>query len=337
MPVLVRHIFWLLMIPVGVFAQSSTSQEMTWMFYNVENLFDVQDDSLTRDEAFLPAGDRHWTYGRFLKKLNYTYKVIVGVGEWNPPAIIGLAEVENRYVLEALLRETPLHRFGYQVIHQESPDARGIDVALLFRSELVDIQAQDFISVVLPNGRKTRDILYVQVALPNQEEVHLYVNHWPSRYSGTKVSEESRLQAATILTAHIGSVLSHESDARILVTGDFNDSPEDVSMKYLVEQLPIKNISDYQFEGTHKHQGEWGVLDQWLASENWLDRGASWYIESNRGQVYHPEWLLESDEAHLGFKPNRTYVGFRYQGGFSDHLPVFIRLISPSSISSLEQ
>ncbi len=332
-----RYVVWLCLIPLGTVAQPSVSQKMTWMFYNVENLFDVQDDSLTRDEAFLPAGDRHWTYGRFLKKLNHTYKVIAGVGEWNPPAVIGLAEVENRYVLEALLRETPLHRFGYQIVHQESPDARGIDVALLLRPDLVSIQAQEFITVDLPNGRKTREILYVQAALPDKEVMHLYVNHWPSRYSGTKVSEESRKQAAITLATHIKNVLADEPDAQILVTGDFNDSPEDASMKYLVENLPLENISNYQFEGTHKHQGEWGVLDQWLVSESCLSLQAGWHIERNRGQVYHPEWLLEPDETNLGFKPNRTYVGFRYQGGFSDHLPIFVRLISPSSISSLKQ
>jgi len=336
MPVLARFIFFFLLIPTVITAQSSTTKEMTWMFYNAENMFDVQDDSLTRDEAFLPDGDRYWTYGRFLKKLNHTYKVIVGVGEWNPPAVIGLAEIENRYVLEALLRETPLHRFGYEIIHKESTDARGIDVALLFRPDLVTIKTQEFISVELPNGRKTRDILYVHTELPSREPVHLYVNHWPSRYSGTKVSEQSRMQAAITLATHIQTVLASEPDARILATGDFNDSPEDASMQYLIEQLPLENVSDYQFEGTHKHQGEWGILDQWLVSKSWFARTSRWNVEGNRGHVYHPDWLLESDETNLGFKPYRTYVGFRYQGGFSDHLPIFIRLISPSSMSSLK-
>ncbi|MEM8964954.1 MAG: endonuclease/exonuclease/phosphatase family protein [Bacteroidota bacterium] len=315
----------------------ATHQKMTWVFYNVENLFDVRDDSLTRDEAFLPAGDRHWTYGRFLNKLNHIYKVIAGVGEWSPPALIGLAEVENRYVLEALLQETPMHRLGYQIIHQESPDSRGIDVALLFRPDLVSIEHQEFITVALSNGRKTRDILYAQVKLPHQNTVHFYVNHWPSRYSGTKVSEESRKQAATTLAAHIRRILVKEPDAQILVTGDFNDAPEDASMQQLVNQVPLSNISNYQFEGTHKHQGDWSVLDQWLVSEKWLKAPSTWVIENGRGQVYHPSWLLETDETNLGFKPARTYVGFQYHGGFSDHLPVFIRLVSPSRLSSLEK
>ncbi|MEM9830955.1 MAG: endonuclease/exonuclease/phosphatase family protein [Bacteroidota bacterium] len=318
-------------------AQSVSRSEMTWMFYNVENLFDVQDDSLTRDEAFLPDGDRHWTYGRFLTKLNRIYKVIAGVGEWNPPAIVGLAEVENRYVLEALLRETPLHRLGYQIIHQESPDARGIDVVLLFRPDLVSIEYQEYITVSLPNGRKTRDILYARVQLSSQDTVHLYLNHWPSRYSGTKISEESRKQAAATLAAHIQQVVAERPDAQVLVTGDFNDAPEDVSMQQLVEQTPLRNISQYQFEGTHKYQGEWSVLDQWLASESWFRPPSDWVIDQGRGQIYSPDWLLEPDEANLGFKPNRTYVGFQYHGGFSDHLPVFIRLISRSPVSSLKE
>lgn len=307
------------------------------MFYNVENLFDTHDDSLTRDHAFLPSGDRHWTYGRFLEKLNRTYKVIAGVGEWQPPAVIGLAEVENRFVLEALLRETPLHRFGYEIIHRESPDARGIDVALLFRPKLITVLEQDFIQVNLPNERKTRDILYIKASLPGQDTIHLYVNHWPSRYSGTKVSEASRATAASVLINHAQSILSVNPKAKILITGDFNDSPEDASMLSLTDQLPVENISRYTFEGTHKHQGEWSVLDQWLATRNWLSNKTDWYISDGSGKVFHPEWLLEDDEAHLGYKPLRTYVGFKYRGGFSDHLPVYIDLKSRSTVNSINE
>ena len=281
--------------------------------------------------------DRHWTYGRFLNKLIHIYKVIAGVGEWSPPALIGLAEVENRYVLEALLQETPMHRLGYQIIHQESPDSRGIDVALLFRPDLVSIEHQEFITVALSNGRKTRDILYAQVKLPHQNTVHFYVNHWPSRYSGTKVSEESRKQAATTLAAHIRRILVKEPDAQILVTGDFNDAPEDASMQQLVNQVPLSNISNYQFVVMHKHHVDCSFLDQWLVSEKWHKAPSPWLIENGRGQDYHPSWLHETDETKLGFMPARTYVGFQYHGGFSDHLPVFIRLVSPSRLSSLEK
>ncbi|MEM9672388.1 MAG: endonuclease/exonuclease/phosphatase family protein [Bacteroidota bacterium] len=296
------------------------------MFYNVENLFDVRDDSLTRDEAFLPDGDRYWTYGRFLQKLNHIYKVIAGVGEWQPPAVIGLAEVENRYVLEALLQETPLHRFGYEIIHQESPDARGIDVALLYRSELFEIQRQDFIQVDLPNRRKTRDIVYVQGVVGQTDTVHLYVNHWPSRYSGTKLSEPSRIVAAETLKSHIRGITSKEPDGKILVTGDFNDSPEDVSLQLLLEDSRLKNISSYKFDGTHKHQGEWSVLDQWLASNSWFGNNEGVYLEGGRAKVFSANWLLEEDVAHIGYKPRRTYVGFKYQGGFSDHLPIYLTI-----------
>lgn len=300
--------------------------EITFMFYNVENLFDVRNDSLTRDEAFLPEGDRHWTYGRFLKKLNHTYKVIAGVGAWQPPAVVGLAEVENRYVLEMLLNETPLHRFGYEIIHQNSPDARGIDVALLYRPDFFQIQQQEFIQVELPNGRKTRDILYVRGTVGQHDTIHLYVNHWPSRYSGTKLSESSRLIAAETLKAHMQGIISLEPDAKILVTGDFNDSPDDLSLHKLVEESSLINISSYEFEGSHKHQGEWSVLDQWLASKSWFSGNEGYQILDGKARVFSQVWLLEEDVAHLGYKPRRTYVGFKYQGGFSDHLPVYLTM-----------
>jgi endonuclease/exonuclease/phosphatase family metal-dependent hydrolase len=311
------------------------STEITFMFYNVENLFDIRDDSLTIDEAFLPDGDRHWTYGRFLQKLNHIYKVIAGVGRWQPPAVIGLAEVENRYVLEGLLQETPLHRFGYEIIHQDSPDARGIDVALLYRPNLFEILQQEFIPVELPSGRKTRDILYVRGTISQQDTVHLYVNHWPSRYSGTKLSEPSRLIAAETLKTHVKNIIATNPDAKILITGDFNDSPEDASIQHLLEESRLRNISTYELEGTHKHQGEWGVLDQWLASDSWFSDKDGCYIQDEKSKVFSAKWLLEEDIAHMGYKPRRTYVGFKYQGGFSDHLPVYISIKLQSLLGNL--
>lgn len=308
-------------------AQGVGDESLTMMFYNVENLFDIRDDSLTRDEAFLPEGDRHWTYGRLQRKLTHIYKVIAGVGAWQPPAVIALAEIENRYVLEALLQETPLHRFHYQIIHQESPDSRGIDVALIYRPDLFTIDYQEFIPVELPTYRTTRDILHVRGQLPNQDTVYLYVNHWPSRYSGTKVSEASRLAAANTLQGHIRQLLQKDPQAKILITGDFNDAPEDASMLSLIKGMPLQNISEYGYEGTHKHQGTWSRLDQWLASESWEAEDAHWVIEDGRGKIYHPDWLLEEDQANLGFRPRRTYVGFQYHGGFSDHLPIYLGLV----------
>ena len=313
-------------VPQWASAQGLNQEEITFMFYNVENLFDVRDDSLTIDEAFLPFGDRHWTYSRFRHKLNCLYKVIAEVGEWQPPAVIALAEVENRYVLEALLQETPLHRYGYEIIHQESPDARGIDVALLYRPDLFGVIDQEFIPVNLPTRRTTRDILFIKGQLPGQDTVHLYVNHWPSRYNGTKVSEASRMAAAVTLQSHIQSIVTEDPDAKILVTGDFNDTPEDASILALLGASPLQNLSHYVFEGTHKHQGEWGILNQWMASASWQEENTAWMIQDKRGKVFHPDWLLEEDETNLGYRPNRTYVGFKYHGGFSDHLPIYLTL-----------
>ena len=328
------RVFMMILVVASLLAISGKAQQLsspgiTFMFYNAENLFDIRDDELTRDEAFLPDGDRHWTYGRLLKKLNHTYKVIAGVGEWQPPAVIGLAEVENHYVLETLLQETPLHRFGYEIIHQDSPDARGIDVAILYRPDLFKVLQQEFIGVELPNERTTRDILYVAGMVGQVDTIHLYINHWPSRYSGTKVSDPSRMAAAETLKSHIKSILVKDPEAKVLVTGDFNDSPEDASIQMLQERTGLRNISSYKNEGTHKHQGEWGLLDQWLVTDSWFEKNKGCYIQDGVGKVYAEEWLLEEDVTHLGFKPSRTYVGFKYQGGFSDHLPVYLTIKLP--------
>jgi hypothetical protein len=153
------------------------------MFYNVENLFDTFDDTLTRDEEFLPEGDRHWNSNKFYKKLNNIYKVILNVGEWNPPAIVGLCEIENRFVLNQLVYETPLKKFDYKVIHFDSPDRRGIDVGLLYRKDAFRKDTAYVFPINFPfnSNSKTRDILYVKGSFGDLDTVHIFINHWPSR------------------------------------------------------------------------------------------------------------------------------------------------------------
>ncbi len=164
------------------------------MFYNVENLFDTKDDSLTSDEEFLPDGDRHWNTNKFYKKLNNIYKVILGVGEWNPPAIVALCEIENRFVLNQLVYQTPLKKFDYKVVHFESPDRRGIDVAMLYRKELFHVDTAFPIQINFPfdENSKTRDILYVKGSFDKKDTIHFFINHWPSRYGGYMQTKPKR-------------------------------------------------------------------------------------------------------------------------------------------------
>lgn len=312
------------------------------MFYNVENLFDTVDDTLKMDEEFLPEGIRNWSKFRYYQKQNQLSKVITAVGGWSPPDLIGLCEIENHGVLTYLTRQSPLYIFGYQIIHQESPDARGIDVALLYQPKNFRLINTEFIAVDYPvNQRKTRDILYARGILPNNDTLHLFVNHWPSRYGGQLESEKNRIFVAKLLKQKTDSILNKHPQALITLIGDFNDEPNNTSLLKTLNALPAFDSSvhkqlinlSYELrysknEGSHKYQGQWALLDQVIVSSGLLNKSQNTYTTPEKLTIMRAPFLLEPDEAFLGDKPFRTYVGFKYKGGFSDHLPVFIDLLN---------
>ena len=325
--------FLLLVTTHALFAQPATIA-----FYNVENLFDTQDDSLKQDDEFLPYGVRGWTPSRLQTKYKRIYKVIAGIDpSWQPPALVALAEVENRSVLEGLLRHTPLHRKRYEIVHEESPDKRGIDVALLYDPAQFQYVSHEAIPVDLSllSDRPTRDILYIQGILFGTDTVHCFINHWPSRYRGVMSSAPLRKRASAVLKKRVHILQKHNPDALIVITGDFNDTPADESLRGLCKtddlQLSLVNISQYKRSGTHKFQGEWNTFDQFIVSQSLLSTAKSVQVKGHRAQAYDPPWLLEEDAAHLGYRPRRTYVGYQYQGGFSDHLPVYLQLVKKSA------
>ncbi|MFC2120842.1 hypothetical protein ACFLTI_04515 [Bacteroidota bacterium] len=310
------------------------------MFYNVENLFDTFNDSLKNDEEFLPYGEKHWNNEKFEKKINGIYKIIMNVGVWEPPALIGFCEIENRYVLEELINKTPLSKFDYRIIHQESPDIRGIDVALLYRKEIF---VPDFFKAVKINfneGRKkTRDILYVRGKLLDSGIVHIFINHWPSRYGGQISSEPDRIFLATKLRSLTDSLFEIYEDPNIIITGDFNDGPESESLittldaKIDFSNILKKNlynlssgINKRNTTGTYKYQGRWETFDQFILSGNMFDVNNNISSTLNGYNIFAEDYLFEEDKSYLGRRPFRTYLGPVYHGGFSDHLPVFLDL-----------
>lgn len=320
---------------------SQISDPYKIMFYNVENLFDTFDDSLTKDEEFLPEGNHFWNTHKYYTKLDHIYKVIVAVGEWNPPAIIGLCEIENYKVIYDLTNNTPLVKFEYKIIHKESPDRRGIDVGLLYREELFKPLKKDFFPINFPNkpNSKTRDILYLKGIVNDTDTVHIFVNHWPSRWGGQLESEDRRLFVASVLKAKVDSVLKINNKSNIIIMGDFNDYPDNKSIKEVlsaqqnfdnIKNNQLYNLSSYLFKtkniGSHKYQGEWGVLDQFIVSGNLLNHKNKVYTSLNDVYIFNKNFLLEPDEAYYGFKPNRTFIGFKYNGGYSDHLPTYLIL-----------
>ena len=207
------------------------AQQAGIMFYNVENLFDTYDDSLTRDEEFLPEGERHWTNERMNRKIIRIYQTIVAFGRGEMPAVIGLCEVENRNVLEKLVYHTPLSNYDYRIAHRESQDARGIDVALIYRPDLFKPDSLAWFSVPLAKGEATREIMMVRGMMWKEVEVNFFVNHWPSRYGGAGSSAEKRLAAASTLSAAVIDVITKRPDANIILMGDFNDEPDDESLQ----------------------------------------------------------------------------------------------------------
>ncbi len=306
-------------------------------FYNVENLFDLENDSLTNDEAFTPDGENRYTYNRYKKKSNGLAKTMLAIGGWEPVEIIGLCEVENRLVLDELTQRSPLKEVGYKIIHQDSPDFRGIDIACIYRPDKFNVISYKYYRVNFPFSpdRRTRDILYVKGRLNNDDTLHVFINHWPSRYGGQFASEESRIYVADILRQKVDSLNDAFANPYIILTGDFNDYPNDISLAEhllalaspsLAKGNDLVNLSFpimYKF-GSHSFAGEWGVLDQMIASNSFF-AGRSTSIVPNAVGIFDAPWLLTKNAAGNSVT-YRTYQGPAYVGGYSDHLPIFLDL-----------
>lgn len=270
--------------------------EVTVMFWNVENYFDPFDDPLKNDDDFTPEGVKHWTWRRFERKRDGIAKTIISTadGFGALPVIVGLAEVENKMVLRQLVDKSPLEGFGYGFIHRESPDRRGIDVALLYRKAAFKVFKVDSLRV---KSFPTRDILYVKGMLASGDTLHAIVVHLPSKLGGEKASGGRRDEALAVLDSCLDSIRTVRPEAKIIVMGDFNDGPE--SWK----------------EGTIKFQGVWEAIDRFMV-----------YNLNVSEAVYRPYFLLEEDKTYMGMKPRRTFIGPRYNGGLSDHLPIVLKI-----------
>jgi hypothetical protein len=316
-----------------------TGQIVRIVFYNLENLYDPYDDTTTLDDEFTSGGTKRWTYGRFLLKLNHVAKTFLAIGGWEPPAIIGMCELENRYVLNKLIYETPLKRSGYRFIHYESPDARGIDVALLYRPELFRVLYSKNIRIWFPGDTMmhTRDILHVKGVLFEADTVNIFVNHWPSRRGGYRESVPKRLLVAGKLRMQVDSLFQNNPESDIIIMGDFNDEPDNPSICNVLHatrfspqtrsdslvNLMIPKMRDRSM-GTHKYQGKWAILDQFMVSGSLLLNRKGLKTSPESVHIFNAIFLSDDDERFLGSKPCRTYSGPRYTGGFSDHLPVYL-------------
>ena len=309
------------------------------VFYNVENFFDTTNDS-KNDDAFTPRGQNHWTTKRFNTKAIMVYKAIIAACKGQFPDVIGLAEVENMKVLEQLITRTPFVKYPYGIIHKESPDPRGIDVALLYRKDRIKPIDYEYIKV-LSQGKYSfvsRDILHFKGEI-NGTALHIFINHWPSRSGGYNETKEKRNITARILRQRIDSLLKDELNARILIMGDFNATPQEYCLTDVLKTYPYPGLKELSSlvnlsttwlknnEGTICNGGQWEIFDQIICSVNLLE-SAVLQIIPGKTEICSQSFLLEPDLKYLGKKPFRTYLGPVYHGGVSDHLPIVTVLYS---------
>ncbi len=309
------------------------------MFYNVENLFDTINDPLKKDNDFTPEGSYVWNSFRYQQKLDNIARVSLALGEGSMPDIIAFCEVENRRVLEDLNERSLFNNHDYRIVHQESDDERGIDVALLFNSKSVTPISFRAVPVVFSekDARPTRDILYFKGFLKDADTLHFLVNHWPSRYGGAEASEPKRKEAASTARTVVDSILKLNPKASIILTGDFNDDPDNESLFQILgakEPGSGADLINYTFpykqndkRGTLKYQGNWNYFDQFIVSAALMDNHGL-ETSPHHYQIFYGtsdnEFLLEIDDRFQGLQPFRTYRGRTFHGGFSDHLPVYL-------------
>jgi predicted extracellular nuclease len=313
--------------------KNKTNNYFTIAFYNLENLFDTFDDKRTRDDDFLPSSEKRWTQKRYnnkLKKLGYTISKIGSKTSSNSPAIIGLAEVENRLVVADLIISKELKDKSYDIVHYDSPDERGIDVALIYNTKYYTVENSEVFPLNLFNefGQRdyTRDILLVEGFL-NNEKMYVLVNHWPSRREGIDISEKKRLIASDKVTEIIDLIKQKDENPKIIIMGDFNDNPTNKSIKQLVMSQDLFNPMDTllsQYKGSLSFKQRWNLFDQILFSTNFFEYTPEKHSFS-KANIFDSEFLKQFKGKYKG-NPFRTFVGRKYKGGYSDHFPVYIHL-----------
>ena len=321
-------------------AQKNLYQVAVIGFYNLENFYDTIDNPIVRDDEFLPAGARNYKSEVYWNKVNHLARVISEMGSAyskDGPAILGVAEIENDTVLNDLVRNPQIAERNYQIVHYDSRDLRGVDVALLYNPNYFTVEESRKLFVRIPTGTKssyyTRDVLWVKGKFCG-ETVYVFVNHWPSRLGGEVRSAPARAAAAMVNKRMMDSIQQIEPDAKIIIMGDLNDDPVSPS---LTEVLGAKGkITEVQSGklfnpwvelykkgiGTLAYNDSWGLFDQILISYPWLDKSQQGFFYSKQF-IFKKEYMIENRGRYTGY-PMRTWDGNNYRAGYSDHFPTYI-------------
>ena len=293
---------------------------LTLVELNCENMFDCQHDSLKDDTEWMPDGKRKWTPARYWRKLNHIGQEILSCQQEGVPDLVALVEVENNSCLFDLTRRSLLRGAGYEYLMTQSPDVRGIDVALLYQPMTFRPICYDFLDVKPLEGmRPTRDILYVKGETLRGDTLHVFVVHAPSRFGGEKQSRPNRQLIADRLMSVVKQL---PADAKVMIAGDFNDGATDPALRFLedngLHNVTAKATGSHGAKATYRYQGVWQSIDHVFVSTVLVD-----FVD--KSFINDAPFLLEEDKKYGGVKPLRTYNGYRYQRGFSDHLPLVVR------------
>lgn len=319
----------------GAFAQ----KKLCIAFYNQENLFDTIDDPHKDDNEFLPDAKKQWNTEKYTNKINHMAKVIASMNDNKAPDVLGMCEVENDVVLKDLTADVQLKGAKYKFAHFESPDARSIDNALLYKPSVFKFISAKAIPVTFPDNPniKTRDILMVKLETKNKQQIIFLVNHFPSRLGGESESEFKRFHAAQILRDICDSLYKINANQHIVMMGDFNDEPTNRSIDSVLRakgsEYDLNNGNVYNAmaelkqngQGSHMYQKHWSMLDQIILSHSLVLGKQKVVYETSSATIYKQPWMLETEEKYKG-APLRTFAGNKYLNGYSDHLPVYIYL-----------
>jgi len=332
-------IFFLLFLGSRISAQ--TSQPVLVMWWNVENLFDVRDDPGVNDTEFTPGSDKHWTPNRLEHKLQGITRVIASINHHNGPDLLGMAEVENKGIVERWLHEY-MDGFHYNVMYHNSPDQRGIDVALVYRAtKFTPVGVHGHRVDLGPGHRPTRDVTVYSLA-SDGDTLDCILVHWPSRSGGKEQSEPNRIAAAKVTAGAVDSLYRIRKNDDILIMGDFNDEPTDTSVTgflhaqgmppdsvaqdsgvpYLYDAMLTINAD--QSQGTYYYRGHWDTLDQFILGKGLFDQ-KGFGVPHPEAKVFALSFMKEQSGKYKG-APFRTYVGNKYLGGTSDHFPITLEI-----------
>jgi hypothetical protein len=320
---------------------TSAKNSRTIAFWNVENLFDIINDPNTNDDQFLPSSTIQWNEEKYKKKINDIAKILSSINENELPALIGLAEVENQKVLEDIVASTRLKKAKYGIIHFESKDPEGLDVALLYKKDEVEIIDSKPVPVVFGFDIKdvAKDILYVKCKIKDDNIFHLFINHWPARLPGEQESEIKRITSAITLRKEVDNILNFDNRARIMIMGDFNDEPTNRSMMQMLNATDKRKNSTYRDlynlmydahntsdEGSCFESNKWFMFDQIIVSTALFNNRLGSFLSFGEGRIYKGAEPQKADPQPKMITPEPTYSGDKYVGGASSHFPVYVIL-----------